>query len=111
MMLRGFYTAASGMVTQQRQQEALSNKMTKAHTPGYKTHQPEKKKLQEMSMNKLDKKNLPTINEANVPVKQSIVPLHTGVYVHEMVPNFTQGDARETGVSTDLALVDEDVPD
>src|SRR5699024_9479472 len=50
----------------------------------------------------------PTINEANVPVKQSIGPLHTGVYVHEMVPNFTQGDARERGVSRDLALVDED---
>lgn len=35
-MLRGFYTAASGMISQQRQQEALANNIANANTPGYK---------------------------------------------------------------------------
>ncbi len=32
-MLRGFYTAATGMMAQQRKQEVLSNNMTNALTP------------------------------------------------------------------------------
>ncbi|HLT54656.1 MAG TPA: flagellar basal body protein, partial [Bacillota bacterium] len=35
-MLRGFYTAASGMLTQQRAQETLANNIANMNTPGYK---------------------------------------------------------------------------
>src|SRR5699024_8204388 len=31
--------------------------------------------------------------------------INTGVYVQEMVQNFVQGDLRETGISTDIALI------
>src|SRR5699024_9174539 len=37
--------------------------------------------------------------------------LNTGVYVQEMIPNFEQGDLKETGMSTDLALVSDQLPD
>ena len=33
-MLRGFYTAASGMITQQRKTDLLTNNMANANTPG-----------------------------------------------------------------------------
>ncbi|MCM3672538.1 flagellar basal body rod protein FlgG [Peribacillus sp. V2I11] len=36
-MLRGFYTAASGMLTQQRRTELLTNNMSNANTTGYKS--------------------------------------------------------------------------
>ncbi|WP_319023475.1 flagellar basal body protein [Peribacillus frigoritolerans] len=35
-MLRGFYTAASGMLAQQRRTELLTNNMSNANTTGYK---------------------------------------------------------------------------
>ncbi|WP_371809608.1 flagellar basal body protein [Halobacillus sp. Marseille-Q1614] len=35
-MLRGFNTAAAGMMASQRMQETLSNNMTNSSTPGYK---------------------------------------------------------------------------
>ena len=38
-MLRGFYTAASGMLTQQRKTEMLANNMANVNTPGFKSDQ------------------------------------------------------------------------
>src|SRR5690606_40180973 len=41
---------------------------------------------------------------------RSIGGLNTGVYMQEMIPLFKQGDIRETGLSTDMALVDGNLP-
>ncbi|WP_347877894.1 flagellar basal body protein [Peribacillus frigoritolerans] len=38
-MLRGFYTAASGMLAQQRRTELLTNNMSNSNTTGYKADQ------------------------------------------------------------------------
>lgn len=110
-MLRGFYTAASGMITQQRQQEALANNIANANTPGYKADQATIRAFPEMLMHKMSSKTIPTTERIHMPLRQPIGSLHTGVYVQEMVPNFVQGDLKETGVSTDMALVQSDVPD
>ncbi|HLS09908.1 flagellar hook-basal body protein [Lentibacillus sp.] len=110
-MLRGFYTAASGMVAQQRQQEALSNNITNAQTPGYKADQPALRAFPELLMHQMGKKHVPTTRGLNFSVRDPIGPLNTGVYVHENIPDYGQGDIRETGITTDLALVNGELPD
>lgn len=110
-MLRGFYTSASGMIAQQRRQEAMSNNISNANTPGYKADQSELRAFPEMLMHEMGSNKLPTENGTNVPAQNEIGPLHTGVYEQEMVPDFEQGDIDETGMETDLALVDGDLPD
>ncbi|WP_085994067.1 flagellar hook-basal body protein [Oceanobacillus senegalensis] len=110
-MLRGFYTAASGMLAQQRTQETLANNIANMNTPGYKADQATLRAFPEMLVQKMESKNVPTTNGTSLPTKHSIGSLHTGVYVQETVPNFTQGDIRETGMQTDLAIVQGNVPD
>lgn len=110
-MLRGFYTAASGMIAQQRHQEALANNIANANTPGYKAEQATMRAFPELLMHKLGSKSLPTTEQLNMPTKQQIGSLHTGAYVQELIPNFVQGDLHETGMTTDLALVQGNMPD
>ncbi|MBN6205352.1 flagellar hook-basal body protein [Ralstonia pickettii] len=110
-MLRGFYTAASGMQTQQRYQEALGNNVANMNTPGYKADQASIRSFPELLIQAQGKKSLPTTRSLNIPIKQQIGSLNTGVYVQEILPNFSQGDVRETNTSTDLALVQGRLPD
>lgn len=100
-MLRGLYTAASGMIAQQRRQEMITNNMANANTPGYKTDQASLRTFPEMLIANLgETANLPPNNE-----------LATGVYLQETIPNFLQGDLLETERATDIAIVQSDVPD
>ncbi|WP_164667605.1 flagellar hook-basal body protein [Virgibacillus doumboii] len=110
-MLRGFYTAASGMVAQQRRQEALSNNIANANTPGYKADQPTLRAFPELLMYQMGEKNIPTTRGLNLPIQDPVGSLNTGVYVHENVPNYSQGDVRQTGMQTDLALINGELPD
>lgn len=99
------------MIAQQRRQEALSNNISNANTPGYKADQPTLRAFPELLMQQMGEKNIPTTRGLNLPVQEPIGSLNTGVYVHENVPNYTQGDIRETGISTDLALINGELPD
>lgn len=110
-MLRGFYTAASGMISQQRRQEALSNNIANVNTPGYKADQPTLRAFPEMLMKQMGSTSIPTLNGLNIPGNHEIGKLNTGVYLQENVPNFVQGDIRETGISTDMALINGVLPD
>ncbi|MFA1822473.1 flagellar hook-basal body protein [Virgibacillus oceani] len=110
-MLRGFYTAASGMIATQRQQEALSNNIANANTPGYKADQATLRAFPEMLLHEIGTRNVPTSRGLNMPMHNPVGALNTGVYVQETIPNFMQGDMRETGISTDLALINGEMPD
>ena len=110
-MLRGFYTATSGMTTQQRYQEALGNNIANMNTPGYKADQASIRSFPELLIQAQGKKSIPTTRGLNISMGQQIGSLNTGVYVQEILPNFSQGDIRETNISTDLALVQGTLPD
>src|SRR5690625_4365142 len=110
-MLRGFYAAASGMITQQRQQEALANNIANVNTPGYKADQVAIRAFPELLMQKISSKKLPTTQEINVHNKQAVGPLNTGVYVQEYIPDFSTGALHQTYLPTDIALNQQYVPD
>lgn len=103
-MLRGFYTATAGMLAQQRRTEMLSNNIANANTPGYKSDQASLKAFPEMLLQRVESSKVPA------PASPTVGTLNTGVYLQEMIPQFTQGDLRETGLSSDVALVEELVP-
>ncbi|TCS83381.1 flagellar hook-basal body protein [Tepidibacillus fermentans] len=96
-MIRGIYTAAAGMLTQQKRQDLLTNNLANVNTPGY--------KQDEAIIRSFPEVLLQTIR---VPVKdkQPIGSLHQGVFVEEDVPIFKQGDLTETGVNTHFAIWD-----
>lgn len=109
-MFKGLYTVASGMIAQQRHQEALSNNIANANTPGYKADQTTFRAFPEMLMNEINTKH-PIKYGANIPTKRPIGGLFTGVYAQEFVTDFSEGALRETGMDTDLALVQQEIPD
>jgi len=109
-MFRGFYTVASGMLAQQRRTELLTNNMSNANTPGYKADQSSLRAFPEMLLQSFGQQKLPIKGGTNVPFNTLVGPVNTGVYMQETLPNFVQGDVRETGLGTDLALVDVNMP-
>lgn len=107
-MLRGFYTAAAGMIAQQRRQEMLSNNLANANTPGYKADQASLRAFPEMLLSQLGRQELP--NNRSLPINRQVGAINTGVYMQEVLPKFTQGDITQTGNQTDIALVQKNLP-
>lgn len=102
-MFRGFYTAASGMMTQMRREQILTNNLSNVNTPGYKADRAAVRAFPHMLIER--------INDGTPPAESEVGPLATGVYVQETIPKFVQGDLKETGNRTDIALLQGNVPD
>ncbi|ANB61485.1 flagellar hook-basal body protein [Anoxybacteroides amylolyticum] len=109
-MLRGFYTAAAGMLSQERRVEMLTNNIANANTPGYKADEAALRAFPEMLLSRLEEAAIPVQERRSMMKKTPIGPISTGVYMQEMMPNFSQGDIKETNQPTDLALVNGVIP-
>ncbi|MFB5662717.1 flagellar hook-basal body protein [Alteribacillus sp. HJP-4] len=103
-MLRGFYGAASGMLTQQRRTEMLNDNLANINTPGYKADQASVRTFPELLMQAQGANNQP--GRSN-----QIGSMATGVYMQERTQNFAQGDLQETGNATDVALLQVTLPE
>ncbi|WP_349408794.1 flagellar hook-basal body protein [Pseudalkalibacillus sp. SCS-8] len=106
-MFRGFYTAASGMVAQQRRQDLLTNNLANANTPGFKADQASLHAFPQMLLSQLGGKE---VGGKTIPTKNQLGTLATAVYMQEAVPAFRQGDLQETGNNLDIALLQGAVP-
>lgn len=109
-MLKGLYTATAGMLSQQKRVEMLSNNIANANTPGYKSDQSAVRSFPEMLLNRLEANQSPISNSAAFPMNTAVGSLSTGAYLQELVPQFTQGDVKETGLLSDVALVESVLP-
>ena len=109
-MFKGFYTAASGMIAQQRRTEMLTNNLANAETVGYKEDTASVRAFPEMLLQSYESEKIPVENSFNVRKTRDVGAIHTGVYVQEMIPSFAQGGVKETENSTDFALVDGQLP-
>ena len=109
-MLRGFYTAAAGMISQQRRQEMLTNNLANANTPGFKADQGSMRAFPEMLITSMNTETLPVKKRYQLNGTNIIGPINTGVYMQEALPKFKQGDIQETGNQTDLAIIDGNLP-
>lgn len=109
-MFKGFYTVTSGMTAQQRKTEILTNNMANANTPGFKAEQTTIRSFPDMLMSAITSNGIPTKKGLNISKATPVGTLNAGVYLQESLSNYTQGSLRETGLSTDVALVDGNLP-
>jgi len=99
-MLRSFYIAGTGMITQRNKMDVVINNITNMDTVGYKSDQLVTRSFPDLL---LDRLNDPAIINRNTYVG----PQNTGVHIDEVALDFTQGVNEETGEMTDIAIVGE----
>ncbi|MBD8025444.1 flagellar hook-basal body protein [Ureibacillus sp. Re31] len=109
-MFKGFYTVATGMVSQQRKTEIITNNMANANTPGFKADQSTIRSFPDMLLSAVGNTNIPTKNGLNFTETDPIGSLNTGVYLQETLGNYTQGSIYETSQKTDVALINGEMP-
>lgn len=109
-VFRGFYTAATGMIAQQRRTEMLSNNIANANTTGYKADQSSIRAFPNMLLSSMKTGDAVASNGFNQAASQQVGGVSTGVYMQETTPNFTQGSIVETENNTDIALLDATMP-
>lgn len=100
-MIRGFYTAAAGMLAQMQRQEMLTNNISNANTPGYKADQSSLRSFPNVLLSQLG-----GVDANGNPIGG----LSTGVYMQEATPDFGLGTLQTTNVPTDMALIPSKVP-
>ena len=96
-MLRGLYTAASGMIAQQRRHDTVTNNIANLNTPGYKGTSSVNRAFPEMLIAAMGGKDS--------SADGTIGKLNTGVFAEENLLGLLQGDMMETDRSQDLALI------
>lgn len=95
-LLRGLYSAAAGMITQQRRHDAVTQNIANLNTPGYKAATPVSRAFPELLLSAMGGDN---------PPKQAIGSLHTGVFAEEHLLSMAPGALLETGRVLDFAIV------
>ncbi|MDO3678846.1 flagellar hook-basal body protein [Paenibacillus ehimensis] len=97
-MLRGLYTAASGMIAQQRKHDIVTNNIANLNTPGFKSGNGINRSFPEVLISRVRSgKDEP----GSVPVGR----INTGVMAEENVSLHAQGDIQETKNPFDFALI------
>jgi len=92
-MIRGLYTAASGMIAQQKRQENVSNNIANLETPSFKKQTLLVTAREESKFEKESKDG-----------KSPIGNMQLGLRVDGVETDFSQGLLRETGRPEDLAI-------
>lgn len=109
-MFRGLYTATSGMMAHNRKQQILTNNLANANTPGFKQDQTVLRAFPAQFIQAVQMSSSVN-NGVRIPTGQKFIgTLNTGVYAQEGIPSFLQGPLKETGNTTDFALLDELLP-
>ncbi len=87
----GLYIAASGMLAQQVREDQLSNDLSNASTPGYKSDSSVQQDFGAMLM-------------ANTATGQTVGPINTGVRLGAPVTNLTPATLHSTGQPLDFGI-------
>lgn len=96
-MVRGLYTAYTGMLNQQKKMDTLSNNLANADTTGYKKEGVTAKTFETQLAIKVK-------DGSNAYIDQQIGTLNLGVKIGENYTDYSQGSYRSTGNTYDLAL-------
>ena len=97
-MVRGLYTAWTGMANEQKRLDVIANNMANADTTGYKKQGVTSQSFDdELPIRIHDNTSYTTVN-------RRIGNMNLGVKIGETYHDFSQGSLRETGNTYDLAL-------
>lgn len=96
-MVRGLYTAYTGMINEQKRLDAISNNIANANTTGYKRESISSQSFDDVLTIKIKDASEGYLNRA-------IGDMSLGVKVGEVYTDYTQGSVRQTGNTYDLAI-------
>ncbi|NMA25508.1 MAG: flagellar hook-basal body protein [Clostridiales bacterium] len=98
-MVRGLYTAATGMNVQRNKMDVLTNNVVNAETTGYKTDSLITSTFDEVMLNR--------INDPSISIlgSNAVGGYAYGTHVDELITDFTTGPLEQTDKYTDLTLV------
>lgn len=96
-MVRGLYTAYTGMINQQKRLDTVTNNLANASTTGFRREGLTSKSFDQMLTVKLNDLSVPYLNEG-------IGKMSLGVKIGENYTDYSQGSFKETGNTYDLAL-------
>lgn len=97
-MIRGLYTAVSGLITQEAKQQVITNNLANANTVGYKKDDLAVKKFDDVLLENYDKIS------GGKNVRNEIGSLSFGSKIDETKTFFTQGMLQQTDKTTDFAI-------
>ncbi|MHA6532691.1 flagellar hook-basal body protein [Paenibacillus sp. BAC0078] len=92
-MLRGLYTAAAGMVTQQRRHDTATQNIANLKTTGYKQVDSVSHAFPDVLISAMSNGTIKPVGHLN-----------TGVFAEQSISQYLQGDIIESGKTTDFAL-------
>ena len=93
-MIRGLYTAATGMIHQRNKMDTIANNVSNTNTRGY--------KKDEIVSHSFRDELLLRMNKGEN--QRALGPLNHGVYGERVTTFFQDGPMQETGIYTDIAL-------
>ncbi|MGG1519805.1 flagellar hook-basal body protein [Paenibacillus oryzisoli] len=96
-MLRGLYTAAAGMISEQRRHDTITNNIANLNSPGFKQGNSLSRSFPEMLIS--------TIRGGQGASTAPLGKMSLGVFSEENIAIHTQGDLQETKNPFDFALV------
>jgi flagellar basal-body rod protein FlgG len=96
-MLRGLYTAATGMMVQREKMDVLTNNIVNASTTGFKKDGLVSSNFAEVLIERI---NDPYV----IHVSEEVGPYSFGTHIDEIYMDFSQGSIESTSQQTDLAI-------
>jgi flagellar basal-body rod protein FlgG len=97
-MIRGLYTAASGMIARQAQMDNLTNNLANTNTPGYKLQNMNFKSFDEAVIFNMDNK------VGSTAFKKVLGSIEMGVAIDQTNTDFTQGIQEDSERNLDFSL-------
>ncbi|HHV16911.1 MAG TPA: flagellar basal-body rod protein FlgF [Gelria sp.] len=103
-MIKGLYTAGSGMMLQMARQDVVANNLANVNTSGYKKQVAVAQAFPNMLMSRLGEIEKNSQGEYEPAPVKLIGGLGTGAVVEKIYTDNTMGNIRKTDNATDLAL-------
>lgn len=96
-MIRGLYTSGTGMISQMKKMDVITNNLSNVNTNGFKEDTLITRSFKEALVSRIDD---PSVLHSAVEVG----PLNKGVRIDMVYTRFEQGSFNETGNTTDFAI-------
>jgi flagellar basal-body rod protein FlgF len=103
-VVRGLFTAASGMNVQQNRLDEIANNLANVDLNGYKKDTAIQKAFPEMLMRRMNDNGTYTFPMGSVDTAPIVGTLGTGVETNEVYTNFVQGPLKQTENDFDVAM-------
>lgn len=95
-MIRSFYIAGTGMLTQRSKMDVVINNIANSDTTGYKKDQVITRSFEDMLLDRL--------NDPSILTQTRVGGQNTGIYVDELSIDFSPGPIQTTEQQTDFAI-------